>query len=72
MAGEIICLDCFGDNKLYLVTSGCFNGGKKIPRAGHRLIMMTATWSVKKYGVGEDDPKYILGSHTSSKESAIW
>lgn len=35
--GEIICLDCFGYNKLHVLTSGCLNGGgwRKIPRAGH-------------------------------------
>lgn len=70
VAGEIICLDCFSYNKLFVLTSGCLNGEEKLPEQV-RLIMMTATWSVKKYGGGKDDPKYILGSHTSSKDCAI-
>ena len=31
VAGEIICLDCFGYNKLYVLTSGCLNGEKSSP-----------------------------------------
>lgn len=69
MASEIICLDCFSYNKLYVMTSGCLDGEKNSPEQV-RLIMMTATCSVKKYGGSKDDPKYILGSHTSSKDWA--
>lgn len=46
-----------------------FGWGEKFPEQV-RLIMMTATCSVKKYGGSKDDPKYILGSHTSSKDWA--
>lgn len=31
VAGEIICLDCFSYNKLYVLTSGCLNGAKNSP-----------------------------------------
>lgn len=31
VAGEIICLDCFSYNKLYVLTSGCLNGEKNSP-----------------------------------------
>ena len=34
VAAEIICLDCCSYNKLYVLTSGCLNGGRKSPRAG--------------------------------------
>lgn len=70
VAGEIICLDCFHYNKLYMLTSGCLNGGENLTKQV-RLIMMTATCSVKQHGGSKDDPKYILGSHTSSKDCAI-
>lgn len=52
VAAEIICLDCCSYNKLYVLTSGCLNGGEKVPEQV-RLIMMAATWPVKKYGGGE-------------------
>ena len=47
MAGEIIYLDCFGDNKLEVLTPGSFRE-RNIPITGYRLIMMTITGSVEE------------------------